>query len=123
MSNQNGLTILGEHHQIPFPVTWLSALADVGRASLDRDTSLNVINGATTSVSAPAALTFPSGQEMAPTEIFGAPDLRIDEPIDRLIADDLPLTFFLQSTGHLGRRPALPQPSENPVLKIGIAQQ
>src|SRR4026208_398907 len=123
MSNQNGLTILGEQHQIPFPVSGPSALVDVGWASFDRDTSLDVINGAAPSVSTPAALTFSSGQEMAPTEIFGAPDLRIDEPIDRLIADDLPLTFFVQSTGHLGRRPALPQPCEHPVLELGIAQQ
>ncbi len=60
---------------------------------------------------------------MTPAVVLGAPDLSIDEPIDRLIADDLPLVFFVQSTRHLGRRPALAQPSENPVLKIGIAQQ
>ena len=60
---------------------------------------------------------------MTPTEILGAPDLGIDKPIDRLIADDLASVFFLQSTGHLGRRPALPQPGENLFLKIGIAQQ
>ncbi len=47
MSNQNGLTVLGKQHQIPFPVTWLSALVDVGRAPLDGDTPLDVINRAT----------------------------------------------------------------------------
>ena len=56
MSNQNSLTILGKQHQIPFPVTRLSALVDVGRALLDGDTSLDVINRTATFASAPPAL-------------------------------------------------------------------
>src|SRR4249919_1828367 len=123
MSNQNSLTILGKQHQIPFPVTRLSALVDVGRALLDGDTSLDVINGTAPFASAPPALAFPSRQVVTPTKIVGAPDLSIDEPVDRLIADDLPFAFFLESARHLGWRPALLKPRENFVLKVGLAQQ
>jgi len=39
---QKSLTVLGKQHQIPFPVTWLSALVDVGRALIDGNKSLSV---------------------------------------------------------------------------------
>ena len=123
MSNQNGLTVLGKQHQISFPMAWLSAFVDVGWALLDRYTPLDVIDGAAASVSTPPSLTFSPGQVVPPTKIVGAPDLSIDEPIDRLIADDRTLLFFLQSTAYLGRRPALFQPFEHLSLKIRIAQQ
>src|SRR5512139_2287416 len=123
MSHQNGLTVLGKQHQVSFPVTWLSALVDVGRALLDGDSSLDMINGTAALRSAPATFAFAAGQVVPPAEVVGAPDLSIDEPVDRLIADDLAFAFLFESTGHLGRRPALHEPGENLLLQIGIAQQ
>jgi len=109
MSNQNSLTILGKQHQIPFPVTRLSALVDVGRALLDGDTSLDVINRTATFASAPPALAFAPRQVVPPAEVLGAPDLSIDEPVDRLIADDRTSVFSPQPAGNLRWRPALSQ--------------
>ena len=107
MSNQNGLTILGKQHQIGFPVTWLSALVDVGRALIDGDTPLDAIHRAPAFATAPTALAFPPRQVVPPAVVLGAADLGVDEPIDRLIADDLPSVLFLQSPGNLGWRPTL----------------
>jgi hypothetical protein len=42
MSNKKSLTVLGKQHQIPFPVTWLSALVDVGRALIDGNNAFSV---------------------------------------------------------------------------------
>ena len=88
MSNQNGLTILGKQHQIGFPVTWLSALVDVGRALIDGDTPLDAIHRAPAFAPAPTALAFPPRQVVPPAVVLGAADLGVDEPIDRFIADD-----------------------------------
>ena len=63
MSNQKGLAVLGKQHQIGFPVTRLSALVDVGRALIDGDTSLDVIDRTAPFASPPAALAFSPGQE------------------------------------------------------------
>ena len=80
MSNQNGLTILGKQHQIGFPVTWLLALVDVGRALIDGDTPLDAIDRAPAFATAPTALAFPPRQVVPPAVVLGA---RIWESMNR----------------------------------------
>src|SRR5215207_1135273 len=123
MSHQNGLTVLGKQHQVSFPMTWLSALIDIGRALINGYPSLDVIDRTAAFTSAPAALAFGARQVVPPAVVLGAPNLRIDEPVDRLVADDLAFAFLFESAGHLGRRPAPCKPGENLFLQITIAQQ
>ena len=123
MSDQNSLAVLGKQHQIPFPMTRLSPLVDVGRSLLDRDTPLNVIDRTSPFVPPPAALAFSPRQVVPPTKIIGASNLSVDESIDRLIADPRTPLFLFQSTADLGRRPTLSQPLEDLSLKSPIAQQ
>ena len=98
MSDQNSLTILSKQHQIPFPMTCLAPLVDVGRAPIDGHSVLDMIHRATAFVSTPTALAFSTGQIVPPAEVLGAADLRIDKPIDRLIADHRTSLFLLQSS-------------------------
>ena len=123
MVDQNGLTILSKEHQIPFPVTRLAPLVDVGRAPIDGHSVLDMIHRATAFVSTPTPLAFSTGQIVPPAVVLGAADLRIDKPIDRLIADDRTSLFLIQSSGDLGRRPTLSQTLEYLILKIGLTQQ
>src|SRR5438093_6421835 len=123
MSDQNSLTILSKEHQIPFPVARLAPLVDVGRAPIDGHSVLDMINRATTFAPPPTALAFPTGQIVPPAVVLGAADLRVDKPIDRLIADDLCSLFLLQSPGDLGGGPASPQLIEDQSLEIGLTQK
>ena len=50
MSHQYGLSILGKQHQVRFPMTRLAALVDVGRALIDRNAPLDVVNRTATFV-------------------------------------------------------------------------
>src|ERR1041384_7237785 len=124
MSDQNGLTVLGKQHQITFPMAGLSAFVDVGWAPLDRDTPLDVIDRTPASVTVPPSFTFSPGQVVPPTKIVGAPDLGVDEPIDRLIAEDrTAVVLSPQSTAYLGWRPAVSQSLEHLLLQLRFTQQ
>src|SRR5215203_1918245 len=123
MSDQHRLAVLGKQHQIGFPVTRLSTLVDIGRVLINGYPSLDMIYRTAASTSAPAALAFGARQVVPPAVVLGTANLGIDEPVDRLIADDLAFAFLFESAGHLGRRPALCKPGENLFLQITIAQQ
>jgi hypothetical protein len=123
MTDQNSLTILSKEHQIPFPVTCLAPLVDVGRAPIDGHSVLDMVHRATAFVTPPTPLTFSTGQIVPPAVVLGAADLRVDKPIDRLVADHRTPLFLLESSGNLGRRPTLPQSLEHLILKIGLTQQ
>src|SRR5207249_5204403 len=71
----------------------------------------------------PIALSFTTRQVVSPAIVFGAPDLQIDKPIDRFIADDRTSVLSLQSASHLGRRPALSQPLQDLGLKRRLTKQ
>ena len=113
MSDQNSLAVLGKQHQIPFPMTCLSPLVDVGRAPIDRHPLLDVIHRTSAFVPTPAPLAFSTGQIVPPAIVLGAANLRVDESIDRLMADHRTSLFLFQSSGNLGRRPTLSQPLEH----------
>src|SRR5713226_7868679 len=123
MSDQNRLTVLSKEHQVPFPVARLAPLVDVGWASIDTHSPLDVLHRATAFATAPTALAFSTGQVVPPAVVFGAADLRVDETVDRFIADNRTSVFLFQSSGHLGGRPALSQPFENQSLQRGITNQ
>ena len=123
MSDQNSLTILSKEHQIPFPVTCLAPLVDVGRAPIDGHSVLDMIHRATAFVSTPTPLAFSTGQIVPPAVVLGAADLRVDKPIDRLMADHRTSLFLLQSSGNLSWRPTLSQTLEHLFLKIRLTQQ
>src|SRR5215211_3260022 len=110
MSNQHRLAVLGKQHQIGFPVTRLSTLVDVGRALINGYPSLDMIYRAAAFTS---ALAFGARQVVPPAVVLGTANLGVDEPVDRLMADDLAFAFLFESAGHLGRRPALCKPGEN----------
>ena len=123
MSDQNSLTILSKEHQIPFPVTCLAPLVDVGRAPIDGHSVLDMIHRATAFVSTPTPLAFSTGQIVPPAVVLGAADLRVDKAIDRLMADHRTSLFLLQSSGNLSGRPTLSQTLEHLFLKIRLTQQ
>ena len=96
---------------------------DVGWTPIDAHPSLDVIYGTAAFVPAPTALAFATGQVVSPAIVLGTADLRVDKPIDRLIADDRTSVDSFQPTSDLGRRPALSQPLENLGLERGLTKQ
>jgi len=123
MSDQDSLTIFGKKHQVSFPVARLAPFVDVGRAPIDTHAPLDAIDHLATSASTPTALALAPGKVMAPAVVFGSANLGVDKPIDRFVADHLTSFFRVQSSGHLGGRPAIPEPFENFILELGLTQQ
>src|SRR5258705_13524950 len=56
MSDEHCLTVLGKQHQIPFQVTGLSSVVDVGRAPIHGHAVLNMIHRTAAFISAPTTL-------------------------------------------------------------------
>src|SRR5258705_11457929 len=123
MSDEHCLTVLGKQHQIPFPVTGLSSLVDVGRAPIDGHSVLNMIHRTAAFMSAPTTLALAPRKIAPPTIVLSAADLRVDKPIDRFIADHRASLFLFQSSGNLSWRPTLCQAFEHCLLKIRLTQQ
>ena len=122
MSDQDSLTIFGKKHQVSFPVARLAPFVDVGRAPMN-PRAPDAIDHLATSASTPTALALAPGKVMAPVVVFGLANLGVDKPIDRFVAYHLTSFFRVQSSGHLGGRPAIPEPFENFILELGLTQQ
>ena len=123
MSNQNSLAILGKEHQVRFPMAWLTAFVDVGRAPIDSNAPLDAVDDLAASASTPTALSFCSRKIMAPAVVFGSTNLGINKPIDRFVADDLTSFSLAQLSSDLGGRLTILKPFENLFLKRRPTQQ
>ena len=123
MSDQHCLTVLSKPHQIRFPMTGLATFLDVGGTPLNAHPVFDMIDRTAAPLSSPSSLALAPGKIMPPAIILSAPDLRVDKPIDRLIADDRTSVFSPQPAGNLSWRPALSQSFKHLGLKGGITQQ
>lgn len=97
------LSILGETHEIGFPVSWDRAVTGCGIAIIYAFSALNEACGTAAASTAPSTFAFGARQEEAPAVVFGAGDLGVDEAIDGLVGDAFRCVLALHATGDLLR--------------------
>jgi hypothetical protein len=86
---QHGLAVFGEQHQVGFPMAGRLAVGGIGRAFRQGNPAFDEADGATAFAATTAALALGPRQVVTPAIVLVAGDLRVDEAVDGLVADDL----------------------------------
>jgi hypothetical protein len=117
MENQDGLTILGEEHEIGFPMAGLGSVVGLRGAIMNRHAVLEVLNGTASAKAQAATPMFATRQEAVPVILLGG--AMIDETIDRFVGDHGVAVGATESTGNLLRGPAQQQVLAHGGLELG----
>jgi len=123
VGGEQNLAVGREADEIAFPMAGLLAIGGLRGTVVEGDAVLDVQGGTAALAGASAALEFAARQVAAPGEVFGAPDLGVDEAVDALVADRRLAGLALQPAGHRLRRPALGQGVQHRLLQARIAFQ
>ena len=107
VQGEDRLAIEPKQHQVRLPVPGAGAGRRGGWALAERP-AVRHERGRTQGLAATPATFRPAlGQEVPPAVVLRAPDLGVDESVDRLVRNDAATGVAGQPPGHLFRRPAL----------------
>jgi hypothetical protein len=118
---QHGLAVFGEQHQVGFPMAGRLAVGGIGRAFRQGNPAFDEADGATAFAATTAALALGPRQVVTPAIVLVTGDLRVDEAVDGLVADDLAAVLTGEPAGDLLGRPALRQTIEDGLAQAGLA--
>jgi hypothetical protein len=121
MNGEHGLAVLGEQHEVGFPMAGAVAVGDRRRSFGYGDTAFDQACGTATPAAAETALALAARQIVPPAVVLGAGDLGVDEAVDALVADHLVATLASESAGDLLGRPASGEMLENVAAQVGLA--
>jgi hypothetical protein len=106
VKSEDRLTVGAEEHEVGFPMAGLGAIGDAGWPQRNRNAVFNVIGRTSAFTTAEAAFAFAARQIEAPGIVLGAGDLRGDEAVDGLMADDDAAMLAREAPRDLLGRPA-----------------
>ena len=121
MNGEDSLAILGEEHEIGFPVAGIVAIAGCRRSFGNWNAAVDEACRAAAASATQAALGLGAGEIEAPAIVLGASELSVDEAIDTLMADHRLPGLDRQTAGDLLGRPAASETVENRSAQLGLA--
>jgi hypothetical protein len=117
---QDGLAVLGEHHQVGLPMAWDAAIGGLNGPIYQGNTAFNEACGATALFATDAALALGARQIVTPAEVIGPCDLGVDEAIDTLVGDHLAAVFAGEPACDLFGRPATSEALQHRTAQVGL---
>src|SRR5262245_14542896 len=123
VQGEDGLAVLGEHHEIGFPVPRGLPVVHFEGALGNGNAGLDEGGGPSAAHAAPSAFALGARQVVAPAVVLGARDLGVDEAVDGLVADEAVAGVALEAAGDLLWGPALGEAIEHGAAQVGLAFQ
>jgi hypothetical protein len=121
MDGEHGLAVLGEQHEVGFPMPGAVAVGGRRRSFGDGNTAFDEGCGAAAPATAETALALAARQIVPPAVVFGAGDLGVDEAIDALVADHLAAGLACEPACDLLGRPTPGKALEHGASQVGLA--
>ena len=123
VQHQHRLPGPAELHPIRLPVAKLRTVGNCCRALRERAAVQNGARRTAPPATSPTATPLPPPQEIAPRIVLRPRNLRVDEPVDTLIGDDVLTAFSHQPPRHCLRRPAQLQLAQHIVAELVVPVQ
>jgi len=121
MDGEHGLAVLGEQHEVGFPMPGAVAVGGRHRSFGYGNTAFDQGCGTAALAAAETALALAAREIMPPAVVFGAGDLGIDEAVDALVTDHLVAGLAGEPAGDLFGRPTLGEMLQDGPAQLGLA--
>jgi hypothetical protein len=123
MHGEQCLTVLGEQHQVGFPMTWGLPIGGGRRPVGYGNTAFNEACRASAPSAAEAPFALAARQVVAPAIILGACELGVDEAVDAFVADHFAAGLAGEPASDLLGRPSALEPPEDGAAQVGLPFQ